>query len=275
MNFSVGTGFRFRRSGLDDAFRQIQAFRLSLAPSVQAARLGALADIAARIIDDRHLRARARAPRVAPFHAAMVELLDRSWAVETEQRHDPSVDFRCNVGLFPYEGTVYGVLHAEQPRFQSLWMTEANVEDFSYDASVSRPPVGPEEWAVRARVWRALYTTDDGPAWPALRGVVAYCVGPWVDRPRPEQVVAHLPTLAVRARRAAESAVLARWIKEQTPARGAARQTTASRRTRAQDGHAWLGTPAGAAAVDEEAAQILPRLPASLALTDLMGRARV
>jgi hypothetical protein len=228
--------------------------------------------MAAAIIDVSDLDGTPSSKRAGPLGQALASFLDRTWAVETGQRHDPMVDFRFDLGLFPYEGELYGATHTERPHFHERWMREADVDDFSYWPAAVPASVGADRWAHRRDVWQALCTVDGTPVSPVFCGMVVHCVPPWSERLEPEAALASLPTTEERAQQAARHAVLERWMAEHCPPPpGKKRPSAAARRTAEQKAQIWLETPDGEAAIAAEARAILPRLRTPLTLRDLTG----
>lgn len=153
----------------------------------------------------------------SPLSTAWFRTSDRVREIERTHYRDPEVDFSFSMAVIPCNGRVYGLLYTEVAEFDEMWYAEELVERYPYWNNADPPDgISWEEWEERGREWNTVLEMDGigGYDAPALRGFSATCVPLFLPFPKPEEVLAYVPTFEERVMRHAKDCVVDRKFRE-------------------------------------------------------------
>lgn len=163
MSWKVYSGFKVQNASFEIVAKMVDEFQEAIKPVIDEKLSKVLLRMAVDAIDAAALSG-SPAPS-SPFGDAVSSYLDTAEERNAKGLRFPGKDFGVSISLFPFEGAVYGMTHAEDRDLENLWKSAPNVVDFAYwDNSDPPESVSEEEWAERSRVWSAIFEKESTPA---------------------------------------------------------------------------------------------------------------
>lgn len=254
MSTKIYTGFRLEGYTLEQALRKMQAFSKEiLLPVAQQTCHRRIVSHAVANLDARAAGIEPAIPEPRPLAEAWSALMDRVNEIEKTKRRDPAVDFDFEVTVFPLGSAILGITFVEQSEFHQLWLSQPDVEDYSYWNNTDQPEgLSDEAWLARAEDWdKAL----EHSSFPAQAGFsLTLCNGSHLFMTPVQSVEGLLPDFYKRVSAISRQLLMDEWDSRQDPESGQ-RPYAALRKYQA-----WLETDEGRArraAVEKKTAELL------------------
>ncbi len=267
-------GFKFKSSEFTDIHRWIMEWRTELSVLHKAALSKLIATLSVSMIDRAAITPGTNAGK-SPLIDTWGSVLDMQKEVKTKGIRNPLVDFEFSICLFPFEGSVYGIVYTERQDWLSMWLEKDFVEEFAYWNSGDRPEeYTEEEWNSRYEIWMSILEQGSHRV-PAMCGFNADCTHEY-EHPTSEEVLAAVPSFAERVREQARLRVMSEELSRRRDERQASMTEEEKQGRPAEvfamvtDVERWLKTPEGDVELQAMIARLSSILKSELTRDDLV-----
>lgn len=225
MSTKIYNGFKLTTSDFAEIYELAEAWRALFIEACQdkiekhaAQRIVRLIDMPAALAHERPDGAQKmieERSHSSPLSKVWFDISDEVRESMHKGTRAPLVDVDVRLHLFPFEGAVYGILHAEGSDFREKFFSQEQIEDFSYWNNTDRNEDVPEqEWSERDRVWDGIFDRRRHRSFLGNHGFEIKLTDGYAPVFDPERVVSFIPSHVDRCRETAGHVLGDKWYAE-------------------------------------------------------------